>query len=303
MNEHNKTSRTQLYKLLGRLPSRNLEISSKCLIKETYESFTLEKLVLELNGIESVPAYFLLPKNADQPVPAILYHHAHGMNYSIGKEEILQGRPAIESIPYGEELTRRGIAVLCIDTWAFGKRSDRSESAIFKEMLWYGRSMLGMMLFDSIRSLDYLASRSEIDNARIGTMGISMGSTLAWWTAALDTRLKVVVDICCLTDFHELINDGGLDRHGIFYYVPDLLNHFTTADINKLIAPRPHLSLAGDKDKLTPVKGLKKIDAELKKTYQELNVPHAWKLKRYNVGHVETREMRKDALQFLDEWL
>ena len=32
-----------------------------------------------------------------------------------------------------------------------------------------------------------------------------MGSTIAWWLAALNERIKVCVDINCLTDFHTLL--------------------------------------------------------------------------------------------------
>ena len=56
--------------------------------------------------------------------------------------------------------------------------------------------------------------------ARIGTLGMSMGSTMAWWLAALDERVKVTVDICCLTDFHTLVAKKGLAGHGVYYYVP-----------------------------------------------------------------------------------
>ena len=49
---------------------------------------------------------------------------------------------------------------------------------------------------------------------------MSMGSTMAWWLAALDERVKVTVDICCLTDFQALIAQKDLSAHGIYYYVP-----------------------------------------------------------------------------------
>ena len=39
---------------------------------------------------------------------------------------------------------------------------------------------------------------------------MSMGSTMAWWLAALDERMKVTVDICCLTDFEALLAKKGL---------------------------------------------------------------------------------------------
>lgn len=100
-----------------------------------------------------------------------------------------------------------------------------------------------------------------------------------------------------------LIEEKGLGLHGIYYYVPDLLNHFTTSQINGLISPRPHLSLAGKFDPLTPLKGLEKIDSNLKKIYSHDGNPDGWTLRLYEVGHVETPEMRQDILDFFKNWL
>ena len=151
--------------------------------------------------------------------------------------------------------------------------------------------------------MDYLVSRADVDPSRIGTLGLSMGSTMAWWTAALDPRIRVCVDICCLTDFDALVAARGLDGHGIYYYVPSLLKHFTTSDINALIAPRAHLALAGNYDCLTPPAGLDRIDAALRKTYRKAGAPGAWKLLRYDTGHHETAAMRAEILRFLDAHL
>jgi dienelactone hydrolase len=186
-----------------------------------------------------------------------------------------------------------------MDTWVFGERATRTEMDAFKEMLWKGQVLWGMMVYDSLRGIDYLASRPEVDAKRIGTLGLSMGSTMAWWVAALDERIKVCVDICCLTDFQALLAAGGLKGHGIYYYVPSLLKHFTTARINALIAPRAHLSLAGNLDTLTPPAGLDRIDRELKQVYAAAGKPENWKLLRYDVGHEETPEMRREIIEFL----
>jgi len=196
-----------------------------------------------------------------------------------------------------------GYAALCIDQWAFGDRHGRRESEIFKHMLWHGQVMWGMMVYESLRAVDYLACRPDIDPSRIGTMGMSMGSTMAWWTASLDTRVKVCIDLCCLTDFEALIETRGLDGHGIYYYVPSLLKYFSTAQINALIAPRPHLSLAGIYDRLTPPAGLDRIDRELKKVYAKLGAKDSWKLSRYDIGHFETAAMRKEIAEFLTKHL
>jgi len=295
--------RQDLYSLLGGLPDPAQKISVSKLTEEERDSYVLERLDLELNGIESVPAYFVRPSGQDGPLPTILYNHAHGLDYELGKDELLVGRNELQETPYAEELTRRGYAALCIDTWAFGERRGRSESEVFKHMLWSGQVMWGMMVYDSLRAIDYLVSRPDVDANRLGTMGISMGSTMAWWVAALDTRVKVCIDLCCLTDFQALIDTRGLDGHGIYYYVPGLLRQFTTAQINALIAPRPHLSLAGNFDPLTPPAGLDRIDAELRQVYAEEGARDAWKLVRYETGHFETGAMRAEILSFLQQWL
>jgi dienelactone hydrolase len=258
--------------------------------------------VLDLNGIESVPAYLVRPLT-DGPYPCMLYNHAHGGDYYLGKDELIRGRTLLQEPPYAQVLAEKGIAALCFDTWCFGERRGLTESEQFKQMLWHGQVLWGMMLFDSLRAVDYLCSRPDIDTRRIATMGLSMGSTMSWWLAALDTRIKVCVDLCCLTDFQALLETRGVDRHGLYYYVPSLLKHFSTSEINALIAPRPHLSLAGNYDPLTPPDGLKRIDQELKLVYGELGRSDAWELQRFNVGHFETAEMRVAVLDFLDKWL
>ena len=170
-------------------------------------------------------------------------------------------------------------------------------------MLWRGQAMWGMMVYDSLRAVDYLVGRADVDAGRVGTLGLSMGSTMAWWVAALDVRIKACVDICCLTDFHALIETQGLGGHGIYYYVPDLLNHFTTAQINALISPRAHLSLAGRHDCLTPPAGLERINRELRAVYEADGAPDAWKLHVYDQGHFESAAMRAEIVAFLAKWL
>jgi len=303
MGINREARRKELFSLLGDLPDRSRKISVSRTSSEDRGFYVLEKLMLDLNGIEPVPAYFSRPKTQGGRMPALLYNHAHGGDYALGKDELILGRSGLQKPAYAEELARIGYSALCIDAWSFGERRGRSESEIFKQMLWEGKVMWGMMVYDSLRAIDYLASRPDVDADRLGTIGMSMGSTMAWWAAALDTRLKVCVDICCLTDFQALIESRGLDGHGIYYYVPDLLKHFTTAQINALIAPRAHLSLAGNYDRLTPPSGLDRIDRELRGIYGSEGATERWKLLRYETGHFETAAMRAEILDFIGRWL
>ncbi|MFH1708501.1 MAG: dienelactone hydrolase family protein [Planctomycetota bacterium] len=304
MNTRSQTpQRRRLYRLMGDLPPRGRKVACRVVGRETRDAYELEKLVLDLNGVETVPAYFTRPRGATGRLPVVVFNHAHGGRYDIGKEEMTNGRDALQKPPYAEFLAGLGCAALCIDHWCFRERAGRMESEVFKEMLWKGRVLWGMMVYDTLKAVDYLATRPDVDMDRVASVGISMGSTMAWWHAALDTRVKVCIDICCLTDFEAIIASRGLDGHGIYYFVPSLLKHFDTAGINALIAPRAHLSLAGNYDRLTPPEGLDRVDRELRKVYRAAGAPDAWKLLRYESGHFESAEMRAAIAAFLRDRL
>lgn len=302
MNILTQERRNQLYALLGELPDRSRPISAKSLGSIVHEEIEVEQLILDLNGLESVPALFARPKG-DGPFPCVLFNHSHGGNYAGGKRELLIGRDYLFERSYLKDFVERGYAVLCIDHWLFGERRGRTESELFKHMLWHGQVLWGMMVFDSLRAVDYLCTRTDINHARLATVGMSMGSNMAQWLAALEPRISVCVDICCLTDFDALIDARGLDGHGVYYYVPSLLRHFTAADVNGLIAPRAHLSLAGNYDRLTPPAGLARIDAALKNVYGSQQAQDHWRLLRYDVAHFETAEMRWEVMRWLERFL
>ena len=294
--------RSLLWELLGDIPKQEYDSRGELLQTIHHEGFRQEEWTLFLNGEQDVPATLLIPDGVDdnRPAPAVLYNHAHGSRYEIGRKEILEGRPALLDPPWGGILCERGFVVLCIDMWAFGGRSEYRESALFKKMIWFGQVLWGRMVYDNIRALDWLISRPQVDASRIATMGISLGSTMAWWHAALDERIALCIDICCLTDFHSLVENGDMDGHSLYYYVPNLLLHTTTSEINALIAPRMHLSCAGLQDILTPPAGLEKIDKEMKRVYSELNASDSWFLYKEDVGHIETEGMRAKCLEWLE---
>lgn len=303
-DEGQESRRRELYGLLGVLPETDRAATATVVATESRSTYEVELLLLDLNDVELVPAYFIKPRDRKEGrLPVVLYNHASGGDMVLGKDELLDGRSSLRNPPYGGALVKAGYAVLCIDMWGFGERQGRSLDELFKGMIWHGQVLWGMMVYDSLRAVEYLASRPDVDADRVATLGMSSGSTMAWWTAALSTRVKVCVDICCLTDYQALIRSRGLDGHGIYYYVPSLLNHFTTAEINALIAPRPHLGLAGVYDPLTPPDGLDVIDDQLRDVYSALGASDAWRLSRYQCGHFETDGMRAEALAFLDKWL
>jgi len=298
--------RRLLWSLLGDLPFDHRPRPPKLIRTEKGDGYMLEHLELDLNGIEPVPALLLLPDKRQQRAPGLLYIHWHGGTYPTGKMELLKGQAVLPA--YAPVVAAKGIVTLAIDSWCFGERQHNSngktgEEDAFKQMLWYGRVLYGMMMFDEHRALDYLIGRPEVDPNRIGAFGISMGATKAWWLAALDPRIKVCIDLCCMTDFEELIKINNLKGHGIYYYVPSLLKHFQTYQINELIVPRPHLSLNGRKDLLTPPAGVERVRDHLMPLYQKFGKSEDCRIELFDCAHEELPEMRRLVLEWMDKHL
>jgi len=293
--------RKQLWGLLGDLPWNHHPGPAKLSRTEKHDGYTLERLALDLNGQEPVPALLLIPDKRQERAPGMLYIHWHAGMYGLGKEQLLRG---VEAQPaYAPVCVEKGIVTLAIDSWCFGERQHereghQGEEDAFKLMLWKGQVLFGMMLFDEFRALDYLASRPEVDAKQLGVLGMSMGATKAWWLAALDPRVKLCIDVCCLTDYEELIKTGGLKEHGIYYYVPSLLKHFQTAQINELIVPRAHLSVNGRRDPLTPPVGVEKIRDYLLPLYRQHGKEQDCRIELFDCAHVELPEMRKLILEW-----
>src|SRR3954464_11574289 len=129
--------RQELYALPGRLPPRDRAVSARLVSTEDRGGYTLEKLILDLNGEQPAPAYFATPKGAAGKLPTVLFNHSHGGGYTIGKTEFIAGREYMGKPPYADFLPSLGYNALCFDTWIFGERSGRDELDFCKDMLWH----------------------------------------------------------------------------------------------------------------------------------------------------------------------
>ena len=61
--------RRELYGLLGELPDRKRPIAGKKRKEEERDGYVLETWYLDLNGIETVPAYLARPRSISGRVP------------------------------------------------------------------------------------------------------------------------------------------------------------------------------------------------------------------------------------------
>ena len=305
--------RSQLAQLLGKLPARPTVPKVETLSREDRGGYSVEKFRFDNGAGAVVPGYLLLPKGVTDKAPAILYCHWHGGEYDIGKEELFQAKHTPE--PPGPALAKRGYVVIAIDAYCFGERNgkgpagepDRNSSgemSASKFNLWVGRTLWGMILRDDLMALDYLAARPEVDSQRIGVTGMSMGATRSWWLMALEDRIKAGVPVACMTRYQNLIAHDALPKHGIYYFVPGMLNHFDTEALIALIAPRPVLFMTGDADEGSPVDGIREIEARVKLVYALYGSSGSFQNEIFpGLGHQYLPEMWAKTLAWFDEKL
>jgi dienelactone hydrolase/lysophospholipase L1-like esterase len=285
---------------LGDLPPRPSPPRARVISRELRPGYTLEKVALA-NGVDGeVTALMLVPAGRKGPVPAILWLHSSTPD----KTQVIIPGTNGGAEPLGEAFVRAGYAVLAPDSYWHGDRagtgpsgaaaeSGRTEQEdLFKLNLWLGRTLWGMFVRDDQVALDYLCGRPEVDASRIGATGMSMGSTRAWWLAAVDDRVAAVAAVACLTRYQDLIAHGELRQHGVYYFANGLLKHFDTEGVLALIAPRPLLALTGELDAGSPADGVRALERAVGGTYQALGAGDRFRSVLYpEVGHAYTPEM------------
>lgn len=314
--------RQTLIRLLGDLPPRPDPRRVKVVSREDRGEFVLERIEFH-NGVDAVvPGYVMLPRDVAQAFPVgaapaagararatILALHEHGGS----KDSVCLNDKAMDHV--GTHLVRAGYIVAAIDGYFHGERIGKGpggekenkaaqELTLSKLNLWLGRSLWGMQLRDEQCLLDYLHTRPEIDKTRIGATGMSMGCTRSWWLAAIDERIHAIVGVACFTRYSNLIANAGMKYHGIYYYVPGILQHFDTEAIHALIAPRPHLELSGDQDPGAPNDGIEFLEKFLGETYRLYGKPENFVSVLYaRTGHEYLPEMRARMLGWFQKHL
>ena len=301
-------TRLKLWRLLGDIPPPFLP-DVNILSTRDEPTYKLEHLSFA-NGVgDTVYGYLLLPRNIRTPAPAVLYHHEHGGKYSLGKEAAIKVRE--NGYAPGLALVEAGFIVLAIDAYGFGQREHQgpggasesgasTELSLYKRFIWQGRSLWGMMVHDDLTALRYLRARPEVDPARIGAVGMSLGGSRTTWVAALDETVRAAAPISQMTRYRDFADSGNLRMHAIYYYVPGMLvSGLDMEHIVALTAPRHQLILTGDQDPLSPIAGIHKVMAYAGEVYRAAGAPDNLELMLYEgVAHAYLPAMVEASREF-----
>ena len=290
-----------------------------------------------------VPASLLLPKRRKGRAPALVALHDHGGFYIWGREKVLEREdehPVLTDFKrqyYGgrsiaSDLARRGYVVAVIDMFYWGerrmvlpadaadwrerprtitaeriaefnRRASQGEALAARTIYAAGFTWAGVMYWDDIRTVEYLVTRPEVDPARIGCVGLSMGGLRTIHLAALDERIKAAVAVGWMTSF-----PGQLARHvrntiGFTKLVPGLYRQLDYPDVASLAAPAPLLVINGSKDALFEPEAVRASFEKLQACYRKAGAADRVRTRLYDTPHEFNRDMQAEAWGFLDTHL
>ena len=289
-----------------------------------------------------IPACVLIPKHASFPAPGILALHSHDGMYLWGKEKLVENdreHPVLTAFKlrrYGgksiaAELARQGYVVAVIDMlyWgerrmllpddppayrerpltmteaeigAFDRRAGQNESLLGRSLLTAGVTWPGVVLWDDIRALDYLASRPEVDPGRLGCVGLSVGGYRSFLLAALDPRIRVAVDVGWMTSFRSQIKQHVINTIGLSFHINGLYRYLDLPDLAALIAPRAVLVINGSQDRLFALDGVKAAFDKIARCYTKAGAPDNQTCSLY-APHEFNLEMQAEAWRWIKRWL
>ena len=214
---------------------------------------------LDVGEQARLPVYLLRPKTKPPWKPVIVFHgHDPSVQYILGNypdAETARQQLARDG-NYAQALARQGYLVCAPEQRGFGQRV--SEQAGCRHLafsyLMEGRTLLGERCRDGMQAIDWLLQRDDVLPGVLGATGNSGGGTTTLWLAAIEERITVALPSCYFCSFRASIL--GM-RHCECNYVPGILELAEMGELAALLAPRPLRVIAGERDPIFPIAGVR----------------------------------------------
>jgi len=289
--------RSRLPDLLGGFPASKAELDPVLLETTELEGLRVERVEYATFEHVRVSAYVLIPKHHTGRLPAVLACHGRGYGHKEALGLRPDGMPAEEPgihNKFAVRLAQRGMLVMVPEIMGFGERrlqADRDEAPdgrksscnmMVVSMLMRGKTLAGFRVYEAMRAIDYLETRTDVDSGRIGIMGFSGGGLIGSLTAALDRRIRATV-ICGYTNTYK----GSILAmpHCIDNYISGILQYAEQPEIMGLIAPRTLFIESGEKDPIFPVDHVREAINRLRRIYEAMNAGDRLEADIFPGGH------------------
>jgi hypothetical protein len=268
--------------------------------------FVVEKVLFESHPGFYVTACLFIPGERQTPAPAVIYCSGHtelGFRSDAYQQVILN-------------LVAKGFIVFAFDPIGQGERLQYPDPETGKskaggptiehslagmQTLLTGTALTDYFIWDGIRAVDYLATRSEVDMQRIGITGRSGGGTQSAMIGACDGRILAAAPENYITSFRRLFQSiGPQDAEQNPWQA--IARGFDHADYLHARAPRPTLVLATTND-IFSIQGVRETFREAMASYVAMGHPQNLRLTEDMGGHESTRRNREAVYAFFREHL
>jgi hypothetical protein len=176
------------------------------------------------------------------------------------------------------------------------------EELVMRHIVAAGATWMGILAHDDRASVDYLASRPEVDQARIGCWGFSLGGMRTNWLLGTDPRIKAAVTVGWMTDWRALMAEH-IGRHSWAQYVPGLTGWLELSDVAAMGMPGALMVQQCAQDALFPLEGMQRTCARLAALYTKAGLGERFACRFYDVPHQFNVEMQEEAFAWLERWL
>lgn len=251
---------------IGDLPEKHAAPSVRVMGREEHGFFSAEKILLEPARGSFATAAVYTPAEKREPCPAVLL--------LIGHTDLGKADPEYQYV--AQLLAFSGFVVLALDPPGEGERFEHDEPTLGlqpiqgcsgeHDLLDWKCKLLGVSLAryfirDGIAALDYLASRPDVDAARVGLTGHSGGGTqVCMMMLAAGDRLACAAPCTFVTDQQAML-EGGVDPDNEMIWPGSLAEGIDYVDLLAGIAPKPLMILAAEND-FFPLEGTRRTFRE-----------------------------------------
>jgi cephalosporin-C deacetylase-like acetyl esterase len=260
--------------------------------------YKIEKLIYEAWAGLPVTAHLYIPDGLQLPSAGLVYACGHWMETGKLAQPVQSFCAAAASL---------GIITLVYDPIGQGERLESWRDHGHLNALLVGQSQLGLMVWESIRALDYLLSRPEVDPERVGMTGASGGGLNTFFTAAIEDRFACAIPVAYPNTFstamqaeRDLNWEDGTD---VCNQVPQVMSYAEMSDIASLFIPKPYSILAGTRDIIFPIAGVRQIAAAIEHNYRLAGVPERFLFVERDEVHGYQLSLREAAYGWLRKWL
>ncbi len=240
------------------------------------------------------------------PVPGVVCMHGTGGTTANVLARELEVDPESGQLRgWGRALANRGYATISISLKGSVVRRATEEAWEEEAKLLeaYGRPHAGIVAEEALLAARVLAALPEVDGARIGLTGMSLGGMATWTAMACDPAIRAGAAVCgVLGSLSRLIHEGNIWRHSSLVFVPHLLRYFDHGDIVAgCIAPRPFMAVAPLEDVDMPSAAVDDLVRTVTPAYAEAE--DRFVVHRPSGGHIFTVEAFEQVVDWFDRFL